>query len=122
MNNYFAFLARRRASAPSAGFTVAESALHPSLFPFQRAAITHALQLGRAALFEDTGLGKSRQILEWMRLVAAHTGSRCLLLVPLAVAHQFVRTEALALGIELAYCRSQAEVDASGCAPPGALA
>jgi hypothetical protein len=66
-------------------------------------------------MFEDTGLGKSRQILEWMRCVAAHTNGRALLLVPLAVAHQFVRTEAPALGIELAYCRSQAEADASSC-------
>lgn len=112
---YSEFLQRRQPAPPSSGFSVDPHAIHPSLFPFQRAAIQHALQLGRAALFEDTGLGKSRQILEWMRLVAAHTGRRCLLLVPLAVAHQFVRTEAPALGIELVYARSQAEADASHC-------
>jgi hypothetical protein len=112
MNHYLEFLAKRRASAPMAGFTVDERDLHPSLFPFQRTAVTLALARGRAALFEDTGLGKSRQMLEWMRLVAAHTGGRCLLLVPLAVAHQFVRDEAPALGLELHYCRSQAEASA----------
>jgi hypothetical protein len=97
----------------SAGIPVDPASLHPSLFPFQRAATAWALARGRAALFQDTGLGKSRQILEWMRIVAAHTGGRVLLLVPLAVAHQFVRSEAPALGITLTYARSQAEADAS---------
>lgn len=110
---YTAFLAGRAAQAPSAGFEVDDHDLHPSLFPFQRAATRLALARGRAALFEDTGLGKSRQILEWMRLVSAHTGGRCLLIVPLAVAHQFVRDEAPALGIELVYARSQAEAGAA---------
>lgn len=113
--SYHDFLSKRIAAAPTVGFTVDERALHPSLFPFQRHSVALALSRGRAALFEDTGLGKSRQILEWMRLVAAHTNGRVLLLVPLAVAHQFVRTEAPALGLELRYCRSQAEADASGC-------
>jgi hypothetical protein len=89
MNDYTDFLAVRRAVAPTAGFTIDERELHPSLFPFQRHAVRLALQRGRSALFEDTGLGKSRQILEWMRHVARHTNGRCLLLTPLAVAHQF---------------------------------
>jgi hypothetical protein len=112
---YSEFLAQRQATAPTVGFQVDEHDLHPSLFPFQRAAVQLSLARGRSALFEDTGLGKSRQILEWMRQVARHTSGRCLLLVPLAVAHQFVRDEAPAIGVELAYCRSQAEADASGC-------
>jgi hypothetical protein len=115
MLDYTTFLESRRAAAPSVGFHVDARDLHPSLFPFQRESVATALQRGRAALFEDTGLGKSRQILEWMRLVARRTGRRCLLLTPLAVAHQFVRDEAPALDLELAYCRSQAEADASGC-------
>lgn len=115
MRDYRTFLTKRQATAPAAGFAVDAQDLHSSLFPFQRHAVALACQRGRSALFEDTGLGKSRQILEWMRLVAAHTNGRCLLLVPLAVAHQFVRTEAPALGIELVYARSQAEANASGC-------
>jgi helicase-like protein len=113
--DYQMFLSQRLASAPNVGFRVGERDLHPSLFPFQKECVIRALAQGRSALFQDTGLGKSRQILEWMRHVAQHTNGRALLLVPLAVAHQFVRTEAPALGIELAYCRSQAEADASGC-------
>lgn len=112
--HYDDFLQQRKATAPTAGFPVSERDLHPSLFPFQRECVTRSLNRGTGALFCDTGMGKSRMILEWMRLVAAHTGGRCLLLVPLAVAHQFVRDEAPALGIELAYSRSQVEADASG--------
>lgn len=112
---YNAFLAQRLASALAAGFHVDEGQLHPSLFPFQGTCTSRALKLGRAALFEDTGLGKSRQILEWMRHVAQHTRGRALLLVPLAVAHQFVRDEAPDVGVDLVYCRSQAEADASKC-------
>jgi hypothetical protein len=74
-----------------------------------------ALQLGRAALFEDTGLGKVAPDPGVDAPCCAAHQRPCLLLVPLAVAHQFVKTEAPALGLELAYCRSQAEADASSC-------
>lgn len=113
MNEYQQFLASKTASAPRAGFDVDPAHIHPSLFPFQRAVVRWCLAQGRSALFEDTGLGKSRQIVEWMRHVHNHTGERVLLVVPLAVAHQFVRDEAPAIGQHLAYCRNQREVDAT---------
>lgn len=115
MQKYADFLLQRSAKPIDAGFCVAGSDLHPCLFGFQRECVTRSLSRGRGALFCDTGMGKSRMILEWMHCVARHTSSRCLLLVPLAVAHQFVRDEAPALSLKLAYCRSQAEADASGC-------
>lgn len=43
---YTDFLARRSVSAPAAGFSVADSAMHPSLFPFQK----HALRLACEAV------------------------------------------------------------------------
>jgi hypothetical protein len=112
--DYLDFLSRRRPSAPTAGIDIVPDDLHPSLFPFQREATRLALQRGRAALFEDTGLGKSRQILEWMRIITQATGRKALLLTPLAVAHQFVETEAPALGLTLTYARSQSDADAAG--------
>lgn len=115
MDDYTAFLQSRRAAAPAVGFQVDDRDIHSSLFGFQRQSVALSLARGRAALFQDTGMGKSRQILWWMHLVAQHTNGRCLLLTPLAVAHQFVRDEAPAFGLELAYCRSQVEADASGC-------
>lgn len=114
MNDYLTYLQRRNPTPPAVGFDVATGDLHPSLFPFQRDAVRIALARGRAALFEDTGLGKSAQILEWMRVITEATGRRALLLTPLAVAHQFVNAEAPRLGLRLVYARSQADADASG--------
>lgn len=113
--DYAAFLAAKQPAPIAAGFTVDPASLHLSLFPFQRDVTAWAIARGRAALFCDTGLGKSRMMLEWMRQVTCHTHGRALLVVPLAVAHQFVRSEAPALDLELAYCRSQADADATTC-------
>lgn len=115
MQMYNDFLSQRLARPVDSGFQVGGAAIHPRLYPWQNEIVRFCLKQGRAAIFAGCGLGKSALILEWMRCVAAHTGRRCLLLVPLAVAHQFVRSEAPALGLTLAYCRSQAEADASGC-------
>lgn len=113
MLTYTSFLQKRNRHPVATGFDIDPASLHPSLFAWQKHAVQLALKRGKSALFEDTGLGKSRQILEWMRAVAAHTGRKVLLLVPLAVAHQFVKSEAPAIDLELAYCRSQAEADAA---------
>jgi hypothetical protein len=49
-----------------------------------------SLRKGRAALFADTGLGKTRQQLEWGRQCAEASNGHALILTPLAVAHQTV--------------------------------
>lgn len=112
MSDYQQFLAAKRLTTQPSGFAVDAGAIHPMLFPFQRAIVRWAVALGRAAVFADTGLGKTFMQAEWARLVAAHTGGRVLLLSPLAVAHQTVR-EAAKLGIAVTYVRSQAEADAA---------
>src|SRR5690349_7754366 len=58
------------------------------LFPFQQDITRWALKRGRAALFEDCGLGKTPQQLEWARQVCEHTGGDVLILAPLAVSYQ----------------------------------
>jgi len=72
-----------------------------ALFPFQRALVEWALRRGRAAIFADTGLGKTIMQLEWARHVASG-GGRVLILAPLAVAEQTV-LEGSRFGIDLAY-------------------
>lgn len=54
----------------------------------QRAATTFALEQGRAALFLDTGLGKSLCAFAWADNVARHTGKPVLMLAPLGVLAQ----------------------------------
>lgn len=70
------------------------------LFPFQRSLVEWSLRKGRAALFEDCGLGKTPQELVWAENVARHTGRPVLILTPLAVSHQF-ETEAAKFGVEI---------------------
>jgi DNA modification methylase len=58
------------------------------LFDWQKSIVRWAIRQGRAALFEDCGLGKTAQQLEWARQVAKFTNQPVLILTPLAVAHQ----------------------------------
>lgn len=88
---YAAFLAAKRYSAEGSGFAVSESALPDALYPFQRELVQWALARGRAALFCDTGLGKTILQLVWADQVARHANGNVLILTPLAVSHQTVR-------------------------------
>ena len=74
------------------------------LFPHQRDLVTWALRRGRAAIFADTGLGKTAMGLEWARHVA-DSGARVLMLTPLAVADQWVR-EGEKFGVPIVYDRT----------------
>lgn len=101
---YATFLESKRLVVPSVGVTVKPASLHPSLFPFQRDLTHWALRKGRAALFADTGLGKTLMQLAW----AQHAGRRVLILAPLGVARQTVR-EGERWNIDVHYCRSGAD-------------
>lgn len=113
MNDYQLFLQGKRLTTAPAGFVVEPSAIHPRLFDWQRDIVRWSLLQGRAALFEECGLGKTLQQLEWARHVAAHTGGRVLILAPLAVAHQTI-AEARTIGLDVAYVRSQEQSEAAG--------
>jgi hypothetical protein len=86
--------------------------LNGKLFDFQRDVVKWALRLGRAALWEDCGLGKSIQEIEWARVVSEHTGKPVLILTPLAVAAQFV-TEGAKFGVTVTHARDDCDI-ASG--------
>lgn len=109
MNEYQEFLNGKRAVVEPVGFDVAADAINPKLFPFQRDIVRWALRLGRAALFEECGLGKTAQYLEWARHVVAHTNAPVLILAPLAVAHQVVR-EGDKFGIPVEYARDASDL------------
>ena len=80
-----------RLRAQSQSIAVGDDDIHPALYPFQRAITRRALQLGSAALFEDCGMGKTIQELEWARHVTATTGKPVLVFAPLAVGPQMVK-------------------------------
>ncbi len=114
MCSYADFLARKAISHQPTG--IADPlALNQRLKPFQRDITRWALQKGRAALFEECGLGKSWQALDWSRVVVEHTGKPVLILTPLAVAQQFVR-EGEKLGVQVSDAR-EGSVDREWWAP-----
>jgi len=76
------------------------------LFDFQRDVTFWAIKKGRAAVFLDTGLGKTFIQLEWARLLNEKT----LIIAPLSVAKQTVR-EALKISIDVNYVRNQGQVN-----------
>ena len=109
---YSDFLTAKAKAAPVYGFEIDPDTLPAFLFPFQRAVVTWALRLGRAALFEDCGLGKTGQELAWGQAVAQHAGGKVIFFAPLAVAQQIV-TEGVKFGIPITYVRDQGEANAA---------
>ncbi len=81
-----------------------------ALFDHQRDIVAWALKRGRAAIFAQTGLGKSFIELAWGQAVHRATGGNVLLLTPLAVAAQMV-DEASKFGLAAKQCATQAEVE-----------
>lgn len=107
LQNYRTFIASKRAAE------LAKSAFPADISgvckEHQRVSIDYALNKRKAALFLDTGLGKSLCELEWARNVHHETGKPVLILTPLAVAAQMVR-EGEKFGIESRQIKSQEDV------------
>ena len=74
------------------------------LMPHQVALTQWAARKGRAAIFADTGLGKTRMQLAWADALHRQTGANVLILAPLAVAEQ-TRREGDAMGIPVTHAR-----------------
>jgi hypothetical protein len=106
-NEYQDFLKTKRIRFESKGIDIDKSVVNPILFPFQADLVAWALRKGRAAIFADTGLGKTFMQVEWARLVNVKT----IIVAPLSVARQTVR-EAEKLGVQVFYVRDQAQADA----------
>lgn len=104
---YHEFIQSKGVASASVGVTPGN--LPPRLFPHQRAAVEFALGKGRAALFLDTGLGKSGCEAVFADEARRATGKPALILTPLAVARQMQR-ECAAFGVEAAVVREQDDV------------
>lgn len=109
---YQEFLKRKIVKVHSSGIDICIDDIHPYLFDWQKEVVVWALRLGKAALFESTGLGKTIQQLEWAKHVITHSGGKVLICAPLAVAHQTIR-EGKKIDLEVQYVRHQTEVEAS---------
>ena len=90
MLQYYQFLNQKKLAIKESGFRVEEKDLNPILFPFQKYCVLNALKKGRYALFEDCGLGKTIQQLEWARHIVNYTNKPVLIVAPLAVVGQTI--------------------------------
>jgi DNA modification methylase len=107
--DYEQFIGSKRILIEAAGFDVPDKDINQKLFEFQRDIVRWALRLGKAALFEDCGLGKTPQQLEWARLVSMYTGKPVLILAPLAVSRQTQR-EGIKFDVPVTICATQDDV------------
>ena len=89
--DYQKFLEQKKQTRIESGFEVNDDDLNPALFPFQKYCVKRALSAGKFALFEDCGLGKTIQQLEWGQKVAEHIDKPVLILAPLAVISQTIK-------------------------------
>lgn len=107
--SYTAFLERKQKVAHQDGPTIRPADVHPTLFDWQSQIVAWAVKVRRAAIWADTGLGKTMMQIEWARL----SGDMTLIVAPLAVCQQTVR-EAAKLGITAKYVRDETELDGPG--------
>lgn len=104
--DYADFLASKAPRAHASGFE--PGPLPDHLFDFQAACVAFAVRQGRAGLYLDTGLGKTRCQLEWARQCAEQSNGKALILTPLAVAKQIER-EGQSIGYDCRVIREQSE-------------
>lgn len=96
--DYETFVKQKRRIEVATGHNPSD--LNEHLFDFQHAIVTWAVRRGRAAIFADTGLGKTLMQLSWADEVASHTGGIVLILAPLAVSEQTIE-QGSTFGIEV---------------------
>jgi len=99
MIDYDGFVRSKRRAEVATGHTPGD--LNEHLFDFQHAIVSWAVRRGRAAIFADTGLGKTLMQLAWAEEVAERTCGIVLILAPLAVSEQTIE-QGKTFGIEVA--------------------
>lgn len=102
--DYDSFIKTKEFQDVQSGFE--PGAINPNLFDFQEAITRWALRRGRAAIFANTGMGKTAMQMAWADAVVDHTGKPVLVVAPLAVAKQSV-AEARKFDIAAQYVREQ---------------
>lgn len=98
LDDYRALCAGKRIQSKATGL-IKVPELNNTLRDHQRHGVDFALRTGSSALFYDTGLGKTRMMLDWGRCIVEHTNKPVLMLAPLAVTKQHLR-EAETMGVD----------------------
>lgn len=106
-SRYADFLGSKEREAPMSSIKPGEC--HESLYDFQRAITRWAIRRGRAAIFADCGLGKTRMQIEWARQM----GGTSLIVCPLAVAGQTIE-EAKEIGVDVSFAATPDDIVQGG--------
>lgn len=101
MKDYMKFLKTKQTSIQYSGFEVNDNEMNSVLFSFQKYCVQRALMAGRFAMFEDCGLGKTIQQLEWADKVRNYIDKPVIILAPLGVIGQTIK-EGAKFGYEVA--------------------
>lgn len=106
--DYDDFVAQKELADEPSGFDPPETVSlgDTTLKPFQEAIVKWAMRRGRAAVFANTGLGKTAMQVTWAQHVSDYTGAPVLIAAPLCVANQTV-TEADKFGVNAQYVREE---------------
>lgn len=107
--SYSDFLAAKRQRIPETGRTIPD--VHPMLHDWQAELVRWAGKVGRAAIWADTGLGKTVMQVEWLRHMT--DGGYGLIVAPLAVCQQTIR-EAAKVDVVVRYVRHRDTIDGPG--------
>ena len=110
LSEYESFVSGKRRAEVATGHQ--PGPLNEHLFDFQHAIVSWAVRRGRAAIFADTGLGKTLMQLSWADEVARHDDGAVLILAPLAVSEQTIE-QGSTFGIDVR------RVGAEGVTGPG---
>lgn len=105
--SYQSYINRKLAMVDRSG--IVEPLRDYQLFPHQIDLVKWALRRGNAAIFADTGLGKSRMQIAWADMVHRVTGKDVLILAPLAVADQTVE-EGEHIGVRVNHAREDHQI------------
>ena len=88
--DYQEFIRSKQRQPKSYGFDIAIDDLNPHLKPWQAKVVQWAVRRGRAALFQNCGLGKTIQQLCWAEIITRHTGKPVILHCPVGVRSQTI--------------------------------
>lgn len=88
---YKQFLEKKHQILKDSGFELDSNLINSKLFGYQADIVKWALKKGRAAIFADTGLGKTIMQCEWANHVAIKTSKPVLILAPLCISEQTQR-------------------------------
>lgn len=114
MIRYEDFIKSKLKTVQPHGFSVDPESLNPKAWAWQRQAVAWALRRGRAAFFQECGLGKTLQQLMFAEQVVLRENRPVLLLCPIGVRQQTIReAERFGICVPVISVNEQSEVKAS---------